>query len=109
MVFVHGEMLFDGSAAEGQPDYFLEHDIVLVTINYRLAPFGYLTTLTEAMPGNVALADVQMALEWIQEYIRPFNGNPDSVTLMGQAGGATLIHALSISGKVIATLAHIYM
>uniref|UniRef100_A0A1B0FLX7 Carboxylesterase type B domain-containing protein n=1 Tax=Glossina morsitans morsitans TaxID=37546 RepID=A0A1B0FLX7_GLOMM len=99
LVFVHGEMLFDGSAAEGQPDYFLEHDIVLVTINYRLAPFGYLTTLTEAMPGNVALADVQMALEWIQEYIRPFNGNPDSVTLMGQAGGATLIHALSISGK----------
>ncbi|KAI9581396.1 glutactin [Glossina fuscipes] len=99
LVFVHGEMLFDGSAAEGQPDYFLEHDIVLVTINYRLAPFGYLTTLTEAMPGNVALADIQMALEWIQEYIRPFNGNPDSVTLMGQAGGATLIHALSISGK----------
>ncbi|XP_065361267.1 glutactin [Calliphora vicina] len=99
LVFVHGEMLFDGSAAEGQPDYFLENDIVLVTINYRLAPFGYLSTLTNDMPGNVALSDIQMALEWIQQYIRSFNGNPEQVTLMGQSGGATLIHALSLSGK----------
>lgn len=101
MVFVHGEMLFDGGAEEGQPDYFLENDVVLVTINYRLAPFGYLSTLTEAMPGNVALSDIRMALEWIQKYIRSFNGNPDQVTLLGQSGGATLIHALSLSGKVL--------
>lgn len=100
MVFVHGEMLFDGSAEEGQPDYFLEHDVVLVSINYRLAPFGYLSTLADDMPGNVALSDIQKSLEWIQQYIRYFNGNPDQVTLLGQAGGATLIHALSISGKV---------
>lgn len=100
MVFVHGEMLFDGSAEEGQPDYFLEHDVVLVSLNYRLAPFGYLSTLTDDMPGNVALSDIQKSLEWIQQYIRYFNGNPDQVTLLGQAGGATLIHALSISGKV---------
>ncbi|XP_023309204.2 glutactin [Lucilia cuprina] len=99
LIFVHGEMLFDGSAEEGQPDYFLENDVVLVTINYRLAPFGYLSTLTDDMPGNVALSDIQMALEWVHEYIRSFNGNPEQVTLMGQSGGATLIHALSLSGK----------
>lgn len=93
-------MLFDGGAEEGQPDYFLENDMVLITINYRLAPFGYLSTLTEDMPGNVALSDIQMALEWIKKYIRNFNGDPEQVTLMGQAGGATLIHALSLSGKV---------
>ncbi|KAM7357530.1 glutactin isoform 2-T2 [Cochliomyia hominivorax] len=99
LVFVHGEMLFDGSATEGQPEYFLEHDIVLVNVNYRLAPFGYLSTLTDDMPGNVALSDIQMALEWVQEYIRHFNGDPERVTLMGQSGGAALIHALSLSGK----------
>lgn len=93
-------MLFDGGAVEGQPDYFLENDIVLVTINYRLAPFGYLSTLTDQMPGNVALSDIEMALEWIKKYIKHFNGNPEQVTLMGQSGGATLVHALSISGKV---------
>ncbi|XP_037955391.1 glutactin-like [Teleopsis dalmanni] len=101
IVFVHGEMLFDGSAAEGQPDYFLEHDVVLVTINYRLAPFGFLTTLTDDMPGNVALADIHMALEWVNQYIRPFGGNADQVTLIGQAGGATLVHALSLSDKAL--------
>lgn len=93
-------MLFDGSAEEGQPDYFLEHDVVLVTINYRLAPFGYLSTLTDDMPGNVALSDIQMALEWVQQYISAFNGDPQLVTLMGQAAGSSMIHALSLSGKV---------
>ncbi|XP_036325557.1 glutactin, partial [Rhagoletis pomonella] len=99
MVFIHGEMLFDGSAEEAQPDYFLEQDVVLVSINYRLAPFGFLTTLTKEMPGNVALADIHLALEWIQQYIRHFGGDPLQVTLFGQAGGATLVHALSFSNK----------
>ena len=93
-------MLFDGSAEEAQPDYLLENDVVLVSINYRLAPLGFLTTLSEEMPGNVALADIHMALEWLQKYVECFNGNRESVTLMGQAGGATLVHALSLSGKV---------
>uniref|UniRef100_W8B8T7 Glutactin n=1 Tax=Ceratitis capitata TaxID=7213 RepID=W8B8T7_CERCA len=99
MVFVHGEMLFDGSAEEAQPDYFMEQDVMLISINYRLAPFGFLTTLTNEMPGNVALADIQLALEWIQQYIRAFGGDPLQVTLFGQAGGATLAHALSLSPK----------
>lgn len=100
MVYVHGEMLFDGNAEEAQPDYLLENDIVLVSINYRLAPFGFVSTLSPEMPGNVALADLQMALEWIQENISSFGGNPDQVTLFGQSGGATMIHALGLSGKV---------
>lgn len=100
MVYVHGEMLFDGGAEEAQPDYFMEKDVVLISINYRLAPFGFLTTLTNEMPGNVALADIKLALEWIQQYIRAFGGDPLQVTLFGQAGGATLVHALSLSDKV---------
>ncbi|XP_067647858.1 glutactin [Eurosta solidaginis] len=99
MIFVHGEMLFDGSAEEAQPDYFMEQDIILVSINYRLAPFGFITTLTSDMPGNIALADIQLALEWIQQYIRAFGGDPLQVTLFGQAGGATLVHAVSLSNK----------
>lgn len=100
LVFVHGEMLYDGGSEEAQPDYLLAHDVVLVTINYRLAPFGYLSTLTANLPGNVALADLQMSLEWIQQYIRSFNGDPGRVTLMGQAAGATLIHAFSLNEEV---------
>lgn len=99
-MFVHGEMLYDGGSEEAQPDYLLAYDLVLVTINYRLAPFGYLSSLTSSLPGNVALADLQMALEWIQQHIRYFNGDPQRVTVMGQAAGATLVHALSLSEEV---------
>ncbi|EDW03511.1 glutactin [Drosophila grimshawi] len=97
LVFVHGEMLFDGSAEEAQPDYVLEHDVVLVSINYRLAPFGFLSALSDELPGNVALSDLQLALEWVQRNIRYFGGASSRVTLIGQAGGATLAHALSLS------------
>ncbi|XP_017075737.2 glutactin [Drosophila eugracilis] len=99
LVFVHGEMLFDGSSEEAQPDYILERDVLLVSINYRLAPFGFLSALTNELPGNVALSDIHLALEWLQRYLVHFGGDPGQVTLVGQAGGATLAHALTLSGK----------
>ncbi|KAH8391965.1 hypothetical protein KR215_011115, partial [Drosophila sulfurigaster] len=99
LVFVHGEMLFDGGAEEAQPDYVLEHDVILVSVNYRLAPFGFLSALEKALPGNVALSDLQLALEWVKANIRYFGGDAEKVTLIGQAGGATLAHALSISPR----------
>ncbi|XP_043642813.1 glutactin [Drosophila teissieri] len=99
LVFVHGEMLFDGGSEEAQPDYVLEKDVLLVSINYRLAPFGFLSALTDELPGNVALSDLHLALEWLQRHLVHFGGNPGQVTLVGQAGGATLAHALSLSGR----------
>lgn len=99
LVFVHGEMLFDGGAEEAQPDYVLEHDVILVSVNYRLAPFGFLSALSDELPGNVALADLHLALEWVQRNIGYFGGQAGQVTLIGQAGGATLAHALSLSPR----------
>ncbi|XP_022224404.2 glutactin [Drosophila obscura] len=99
LVFVHGEMLFDGGAEEAQPDYVLEKDIILVSINYRLAPFGFLSALSDQLPGNVALSDIHLALEWLQRNLLYFGGDSGKVTLVGQAGGATLVHALSLSGR----------
>lgn len=99
LVFVHGEMLFDGGAEEAQPDYVLEHDVILVSVNYRLAPFGFLSALSEELPGNVALSDLHLALEWVQRNVRYFGGDASQVTLIGQAGGATLSHALSLSPR----------
>ncbi|XP_055902663.1 glutactin-like [Eupeodes corollae] len=100
MIYVHGEMLFDGSAEEAKPEYLLEKDIVLVSVNYRLAPFGFLSTQTDDIPGNIALSDLELATKWVQENIVAFGGNPRSVTLFGQSGGATLVHALSLSQRV---------
>lgn len=52
------------------------------------------------MPGNVALADLEMALEWISKNIIFFGGDPNNISIMGQSGGATLAHALALSGKI---------
>ena len=44
------------------PEYFLENKIVLVTINYRLIPFGFLSLESASMPGNQGLKDQTLAL-----------------------------------------------
>ncbi|XP_063540341.1 esterase E4-like [Cydia strobilella] len=79
------------------PDFFLEEDVIVVTINHRLDMFGYLTTNDEVIPPNAGLKDFILALEWIKENIEQFGGDPNRVTLMGSRGGAALIHILLFS------------
>lgn len=55
--------------------------------------------MNQVSPGNYGLKDVKMALEWINENIHSFNGNPESVTLMGSSAGAALTHLLALSHK----------
>ncbi|XP_047996755.1 venom carboxylesterase-6-like [Leguminivora glycinivorella] len=81
------------------PDFFLEEDVIVVTINHRLDLFGYLTTSDEVIPPNAGLKDFILALQWIRENIEQFGGDPNRVTLMGSRGGAALIHILLFSEK----------
>ena len=99
MVWIHGGGLVTGSGdfdLHG-PDYIMDQPVVLVTINYRLGPFGFLTTADEAAPGNYGLHDQVLALEWVQANIAAFGGDPDQVTIFGEsAGGASVgMHVLS--------------
>lgn len=55
--------------------------------------------MNQVSPGNYGLKDMKMALEWIQENIHSFNGNPESVTLMGASAGAASTHLLALSNK----------
>lgn len=76
-----------------------EENIILVSINYRVGNFGflYLEEARSEAPGNAGLFDQLMALQWIQENIKFFGGNPDQVTLFGESAGAACIgfHLLS--------------
>lgn len=81
------------------PDYLLDQDIVLVTVNYRRGVFGFFTTGDEAAPGNYGLKDVLEALHWIKENIQAFGGDPENVTLMGHDTGAGIVHLLALSEK----------
>lgn len=63
-----------------------EQDVVVVGINYRLGPLGFFH-VDEVTPGNLAIRDQQLALQWIRDHIAAFGGDPDQVTAMGQSGG----------------------
>ena len=72
-------------------DYFMESDVVLVTINYRLIPFGFISMESGTMPGNQGHKDQVMALKWVQANIGKFGGNPAEVTIFGESAGSVLV------------------
>jgi para-nitrobenzyl esterase len=77
---------FDGTS------FAANHDVVLVTINYRLNVFGYLHLAGFAPgqegSGNCGLLDQIAALRWVRDNIAAFGGDPGNVTLLGESAGA---------------------
>ena len=102
MLWIYGGAYYEGagSSPHNRGDYLAEQGVVVVTFNYRLGPLGFLAhpELTAESPhgasGNYALADTIMALQWIQENIRAFGGDPDNVTIFGESAGAAMASAL---------------
>ena len=103
MVWFHGGSFAIFSANSMQynnPDSLTTKDVVLVTVNHRLGPFGYIAhpLLTVESDyngsGNYGQMDLVMALQWIKNNIKLFGGNPDNVTLFGQSGGGAKTYSL---------------
>jgi carboxylesterase type B len=94
MVFIHGGGYTSGdnSAAQYGPHYFLDKDIVLVAINYRLGVLGFLSTGDDASPGNYGLKDQLEALRWVQKNIAVFGGDANKVTIFGESAGGFSVH-----------------
>lgn len=102
MVWIHGGALNLGWS--NQPVYngheIARRGVVLVSINYRLGPLGFLAhpTLTReaGVSGNYGFLDQVAALKWVQANIGEFGGDPNQVTLFGEsAGGTSVITLLS--------------
>ena len=103
IMFIHGgSYVFGTTARHTTPGEVLPRwGVVLVTIQYRLGPFGFLTTGDSAARGNWGLLDQVQALKWIQENIKAFGGDPNRVTILGvSSGGASVgLHLLSPRSK----------
>lgn len=102
MVWLHGGGYEAGSAIEqiayeGE-NMCREGQVVVVSINHRLNVLGYcdLSDFGEeyANSGNSGTDDIIAALQWVQENIALFGGDPDNVTLFGQSGGGAKITTL---------------
>ncbi|XP_053110824.1 fatty acyl-CoA hydrolase precursor, medium chain-like isoform X2 [Hemicordylus capensis] len=102
MVWIHGGGLLIGAALiyDGSVLAAFE-DVVVVTIQYRLGILGFLSTGDEAARGNWGLLDQVAALQWVQENIAHFGGDPGSVTIFGESAGGfcTSAHVLSPLSK----------
>ncbi|XP_043209748.1 juvenile hormone esterase-like [Amphibalanus amphitrite] len=99
MVYIHGGGFYVGSGDSDiyGPHYFMDEPVVLVTFNYRLGPFGFFTTHDEAAPGNYGLLDQVLLLQWVQDNIAAFGGDPKLVTIFGQSAGGASVSLLVLS------------
>ncbi|KAK4466447.1 lipase 4 [Cladorrhinum samala] len=79
------------------------HGLVVVTIQYRLGAFGFLASPEIRSRGalNAGILDQRFALEWVQEHIHKFRGDPERVTIAGLSagGGSVLLHAIANDGR----------
>jgi len=103
MVWIHGGgfVVGDSGTALFGPHYFMDHDVVLVTLHYRLGPLGFLSLGTEDLSGNQGLWDQRMALYWVKQNIKSFGGDPKQVTIFGESAGSMAVnsHILSPQSK----------
>ena len=105
LVYIHG-----GALQTGQPWYadyrgegLARKGILVVNFGYRLGVFGFLATEELAAEshngttGNYGLLDQIKALQWVQENIAAFGGDPENVTLAGESAGSACVSALCTS------------
>nr|UXP71979.1 esterase [Manduca sexta] len=102
LFFIHGGgyKSFSGDTSRFGPDFLIEKDVVVVTINYRLDSLGFLC-LDDTVSGNMGLKDQVLALKWVNNNIKYFGGNPNNITIMGQSAGSTSValHMISPMSK----------
>lgn len=104
LVWIHGGAFAYGFAGRYYygPRHIVKHNVILVTINYRMGPYGFMCLNTPTIPGNQGLKDQLLALKWVKDNINTFGGDPNQITLSGESAGAASVdlHLLSPHDKL---------
>ena len=95
MVWIHGGALVTGGSSSIMYDLksLAKRGVVLVSINYRLGPLGFLRLdeVTEGRihsSGNEGLIDQRNAIKWVKDNISSFGGDPHNITIFGESAGS---------------------
>lgn len=107
MVWIHGGAFIAGSGSEAgyDPTRLVQEKVTVVTFNYRIGALGFLPhpALTDEAgeSGNYGLMDQQKALQWVQDNIAAFGGDPENVTIFGESAGghSVLTHLATPSSE----------
>ena len=107
MFWIHG-----GGNTSGLKDIYdfskmvRKHNVIVVTINYRLGPFGWFTHPSiqglqdsDDKSSNFGTLDIIAALEWVKSNISLFGGDPNNVTIFGESAGGHNVLSLLVSKK----------
>jgi para-nitrobenzyl esterase len=105
MVWIYGGGFLTGGTSEPRQDggHLATMGVIVVSFNYRLGIFGFLThpDLAAESPthaaGNYGLLDAVAALTWVRDNIAAFGGDPGNVTIFGESAGSFAVSALMAS------------
>jgi carboxylesterase type B len=101
LVWIHGGGYGAGNGRQDFTDLLTTtgNSFVVVSIQYRLGPFGFLASDEVARRGvaNAGLLDQFFALQWVQKYISQFGGDPSAVTISGESAGAGSVMLLDMA------------
>ena len=107
LFWIHGGGFVAGSASQYDASVLAaKSGAVVVTINYRLGPIGFLALpglsaeTRDGSAGNYGLEDQQAALRWVRENVARFGGNPFDVTIFGESAGGLSVCDQLISPRV---------
>ena len=97
MIWIHGGGFVAGASDSYVSDALAAYgDVIVVTMNYRLSLWGFLSTGDEHAPGNYGLFDQHLAFKWVHENINSFGGDTRRITIFGESAGAASVVYQSI-------------
>ncbi|XP_076083759.1 neuroligin-4, X-linked-like [Mytilus galloprovincialis] len=90
LLYVHGGSNIAGMGAMLDGDVLAAHgEIIVITFNYRLGIYGFYADKSKGIEGIYGLLDQVQAMEWVNQNIKYFNGDPERVTIHGHSLGAS--------------------